>query len=186
MSTYVEQAEKLYSTGYMGCVMLDVAPVDLDGVIPDEWCYSSPNPARPWISGRQNEFHVTLLYGLLDNANTISDHVYKRLDGWGVPAGGLESTALAAFQSPFEDEPYSCIVAEFVENSVLIDAHGRLSRLPHISTFPDYRPHVTLAYVHRDKEQEAMRAIMDHFRSSGKRCPITWEALRLNLGEVDR
>ena len=65
----------------LGCVMLDVESPDLS-CIPDEWCYTSAHPDRKWISGRQDEGHVTLLYGLLDNANTIREDIDEVLDGW--------------------------------------------------------------------------------------------------------
>ena len=31
---------------------------------------------------------------------------------------------------------------------LLLDAHQRLSMLPHINTHPTYEPHITLGYVH--------------------------------------
>ena len=177
--TYVEQAEKLFNSGCMGCVMLDVTPLDLEGVIPESWCYSSPNPARPWISGLQKEFHVTLLYGLLDNANTIKADVDRVLEGWDATSS-LLSNDISVFPAQFEDEDYSCIVAEFKNNQRLIDAHGRLSQLPHINTFPDYRPHATLAYVHRGRTEKALAAI-HHLIGD-----ITWQPAGLNYGRPGR
>ena len=96
--------------GKLGCVMLDVVAPDLSDVIPDEWCYSSPHPDRHWVSGRQKEGHVTLLYGLLQSAHDIRPAVDEVLDGW--EPGRISGHGVTVFPSPWDDEPYSCIVSE--------------------------------------------------------------------------
>lgn len=153
----------------LGCVMQDVAPVDLSGTIPDAWCYASTHPDRTWISGRQDgEAHVTLLYGLLDNANTIREDIDEVLDGW--RPGAIVSSDIEVFPSPFPDEPYSCIVARLDLTPELRDAHARLSFLPHINTHPEYKAHVTLAYVRREFAEQTVAAIREHF---GERIEFT-------------
>ena len=59
----------------LGCVMLDVKGPHISRLIPEQWTYTSTNPDRRWISGAQDEGHITLLYGLLDNANEIREDV---------------------------------------------------------------------------------------------------------------
>lgn len=163
----------------LGCVMLDVESPDLS-CIPDEWCYTSTHPDRPWISGRQDEGHVTLLYGLLDNANTIREDIDEVLDGWA--PGIIRGDTLTVFPSPFPDEPYSCIVSELVLTPELRDAHARLSLLPHINTHPTYRAHVTLAYVHRDREADALAEIRRAFKARDVLVPMRFEPIGLNYG----
>lgn len=141
----------------LGCVMLDVTSPPISRLLPTTWLYSSSNPERRWISGAQDEGHVTLLYGLLDNANVIREDVDEVLAGW--EPGEIATDHVGVFPSPFADEPYSCIVAHLALTDGLRDAHARLSLLPHIDTHPDYKPHVTLAYVHRDYEADAVRLI---------------------------
>lgn len=140
----------------LGCVMLDVAMPNLSEVIPDEWAYHSASPDHWWITGVQTEGHVTLLYGLLPDLvdRAAVDEV---LDGW--EPQPVSTNHLEVFRSPFEDEPYACIVARSLADQRLLDAHARLSLLPHINTYPEYKAHVTLAYVHADKEQKAVDAI---------------------------
>lgn len=164
----------------LGCVMLDVESPDLS-CIPDEWCYTSAPPDRKWISGRQDEGHVTLLYGLLDNANTIREDIDEVLDGWA--PGVIRGDRLTVFPSPFPDEPYSCIVSELVLTPELRDAHARLSLLPHINTHPTYRAHVTLAYVHRDREADALAAIRRAFKARDVLVPMQFEPIGLNYGD---
>ena len=142
----------------LGCVMLDVQPIDLRHEIPDGWCYRSEHPDRRWISGRQDgEAHVTLLYGLLDNAHVIRDDVDEVLHGWRPEP--VEVASVGLFPSPFPDEPYACIVAHLTVTPEIADAHARLSMLPHINTHPEYRPHVTLAYVHQRYANAAIERI---------------------------
>lgn len=139
----------------LGCIMLDVELPDLSEAIPPGWAYRSDNPDRWWITGIQAEGHATLLYGLLpDLVDALA--VDEVLEDWEQPT--VESSGLDVFPSPFPDEPYSCIVAR-VDSPELLDAHQRLSLLPHINTHPEYKAHVTLAYVHRDYAGKAVEAI---------------------------
>ena len=146
------------NVGRLGCVMLDVTSPAMSKLIPSAWLYTSPHPDRRWISGAKDEGHATLLYGLLDNANTIREDIDEVLGGWERPRV-LTTREVGVFPSAFADEPYSCIVAHLDVSEALLDAHARLSLLPHIDTHPTYRPHVTLAYVHRDYEADALHLI---------------------------
>lgn len=141
----------------LGCVMLDVDGPPISKLLPTTWLYSSSNPDRRWISGAQDEGHVTLLYGLLDNANAIREDVDEVLGGW--EPGQITTDHVGVFPSTFDDEDYSCIVAHLAVTDDLLDAHARLSLLPHIDTHPTYRPHVTLAYVRKEFEKDAVRLI---------------------------
>lgn len=141
----------------LGCVMLDVEPIDIKGAIPDEWAYHSAAENLPHVSGIQSEAHITLMFGLLQNANTIREAVDEVLDGW--EPGPIYTTTIEAFQSPIPSEPYSCIVAMLEVTRQLSDAHARLSMLPHIDTHPEYRPHVTIAYVRKDRCSDAIAAV---------------------------
>lgn len=141
----------------LGCIMLDVKPLDIKGAIPADWAYHSKNPNLPHVSGIQTEAHVTLLFGLLENANLIRSAVDEVLDGW--EPGRISTQTIEAFQSPIPDEPYACIIAKLQVTRQLKDAHARLSLLPHIDTHPQYLPHVTIAYVHKDRCSEAIAAV---------------------------
>ena len=166
----------------LGCVMLDVDGPPISRLLPSTWLYSSTHPDRRWISGAQDSGHVTLLYGLLDNANAIRADVDEVLDGW-APAA-IETDRVGTFPSPFPDEPYACIVAHLALTDSLRDAHSRLSLLPHIDTHPEYKPHVTLAYVHREYESAAVRLIEQELGCV--RGGLDFTPIRLNYGDLDR
>jgi hypothetical protein len=138
----------------LGCVMLDVEPIDVTTILPPEWAYVSTNPDHWWIKGYGVTSHVTLLYGLLENANKIKAAVDEVLTGWEQP-GLIWIDDIGHFPSTFDDEPYSCLIGRVFVSDALRDAHARLSYLPHIDTFWDYKPHVTLAYVGTEFTEEA-------------------------------
>lgn len=158
----------------LGCVMLDVEPVDLTG-FPTQWEYFARNPEHRWITGAQRADvqHITLLYGLLQNANVIKPQVDLVLEGWNPGWLGIGYTEV--FESNYDDEEYSCIVGRIgypgEQPVTLLDAHIRLSTLPHIDTFWDYKPHVTLAYVHKQYTDEAMNWLQKRV-SVGSLTPI--------------
>ena len=142
----------------LGCVMLPVEDIMLiDGTrknfLDPEDLYTSPDPEKFWIKGDvTHKAHVTLLYGLLAPAYEIKEFVDAVLEDWERP-WHFDSPEVVAFDSPTPDtEPYKCIVAK-VMSPELIEAHQRLSFLPHVNTHPEYQPHITLAYVKEDKAE---------------------------------
>lgn len=165
----------------LGCVMLDVETPDLSDAIPEEWEYHSGDPAHWWIAGVQTEGHVTLLHGLLPDLVDRAG-VDEVLDGW--EPGPVHTQQLEVFRSPFPDEPYACIVARSLGDRRLLDAHARLSLLPHINTYPEYKAHVTLAYVHAEREEAALRELRRHFGARDIHVPITFEPVGLNYGHA--
>lgn len=168
--------------GSLGCIMLDVEGVDLTDAIDPAWEYRSDDPRLAHVSGTQTEGHVTLLYGLLSNGNTIRDAVDEVLEGWSLDQ--VKTDQLHVFPSPIETEPYVCIVAGQVSpQRELLDAHQRLSLLPHINTHPTYRPHVTLTYVHRDHEQDALAALRRRFKARDTYVPIAFPVTGINYGD---
>lgn len=136
----------------LGCVMLDVEPLDVTAYVDDfeDDLYISEHPDRHWINGAVGEknAHVTLLYGLLENAWNWSEEITTVLDDWSMTT--IEIEKVSYFPSTFADEPYACIIAKIKKTPELMDGHQRLSLLPHINTFAEYSPHVTLAYVKDD------------------------------------
>lgn len=133
----------------LGVVMLDVEPLAVADYVDDaeDDLYVSEHPDRHWINGAvgAKSAHVTLLYGLLENAWNWSEEITTVLDDWSIQTVEIEKVSF--FPSTFADEPYSCIIAKVRKTKELMEGHHRLSLLPHINTFEEYTPHVTLAYV---------------------------------------
>lgn len=139
----------------LGCVMLDIEPLnnmnanDHEGM---EGLYYTKNPERKWINGwiAGNVAHVTLLYGLLENAHNWEPHIAAVLDGWVLKEVEIENVDY--FDSPYSDEEYYCIIAHIKVTEELVEGHQRLEFLPHINTFNGYKPHMTICYIKKDDQ----------------------------------
>lgn len=139
----------------LGCIMIDVKPsasmMDADSEVKDI-LYTSKDPKRKWIKGWVvgDTAHVTLLYGLLGNGHTWKKQVDKVIGDWSIKT--VEIDHIDHFESQYEDEPYYCIVAHIKVSEKLLEGHERLQFLPHIDTFTGYKPHMTIAYIKKDKK----------------------------------
>ena len=137
----------------LGCVMLDLEPLGSMGgmVKTTEDLYYSSNPDRKWIDGwvAGSVPHITLLYGLLDNAHNWEKHIKAVLDGWKMDT--VEIDHIGYFESPYGDEAYYCLVAHIKVTPKLMEGHNRLEFLPHINTFTGYKPHMTIGYIKKDE-----------------------------------
>ena len=102
----------------------------------------------PWVKGLvlNKNPHITLLYGLLESVKL--EHVETVLKGWNPPK--FEIDYYDYFESP-NDEEYYCIIGKIKLTPEILEAHQRLSLLPHINTFFEYKPHLTIAYIKKDK-----------------------------------
>ena len=128
-------------TNKLGCIMVDTEPIEVSSVIDPADLYHDPEDefAQGVISEAMP--HVTLLYGLLSSGQAMRKHVDTVLNGWEL--GSVQITSVTAFEG---NPDYTPLVAE-VSTDGLDEAHARLQLLPHIDTFPEYRPHITLAYL---------------------------------------
>jgi len=139
----------------LGCVMADVVPL-ASMKDPEEfgdkmdYLYTSTNPKRKWIKGWVvgKTAHITLLYGLLENAHKWKKQIDAVLKDWDMKT--VEIDHIDKFDSQYEDEPYYCIVAHIKVTDKLQEANDRLQFLPHINTFAGYKPHMTIAYIKKD------------------------------------
>lgn len=105
----------------------------------------------PWAQGlvADRNPHLTLLFGTLPIVKV--NHIKEVLQPWISQEVKLMVDEYSYFEST-NDEEYYCIVAKIKTNSSIMEAHERLSLLPHINTFGDYRPHVTIAYIKKNDE----------------------------------
>jgi len=83
---------------------------------------------------------------LCSSGPAMQKHVTTVLDGWEL--GSVQITGVTSFAG---NPDYTPLVAE-VSTDGLDEANARLRQLPHIGTFPAYRPHITLAYLKPDAD----------------------------------
>lgn len=164
----------------LGAVMLDIRPPDFIPFIPPEILHNKKVEDRFWINGyslTQNP-HVTLLYGLLKPAKEYEPYIEKVLRDWKLDSVEVEEVGF--FDSPYKDEPYYCLVGHIKKTPELVEGHHRLELLPHINTFVDYKPHITIAYIEKNEEMrdDAIEVLNNFF--SGEKLQVK---KKLNLGD---
>ena len=101
--------------------------------IPDAFLYSD--------EGRENETHVTVLYGLRDEGCDKVKEILEKQSPIKFKLGKI---------SAFENGEYDVIKIE-VNSPGLHKLHRLLKALPHHDSHPKYQPHVTIAYVKKGK-----------------------------------
>lgn len=98
--------------------------------------------------GFENNPHVTLLYGL--HEEVTDKEVFKIIDEFEIPE--LEVYNVSAFTSDKQDV-LKFDIRQYMEDDyskkddVLYKINKSLTKLPYTTDFPDYHPHVTIAYL---------------------------------------
>lgn len=122
-----------------GCVMVYLDIPNWNNIVShiDTEDLYKPNQRR---FGLETDPHVTILYGLHSDVNDkdVID-VFKGLksDELDVNVDGIDI---------FENEEFDVIKMN-VKSEKLNHLNQELRRLPHTSDYPDYKPHITIAYL---------------------------------------
>ncbi len=129
------------SSGYeFGCVMIDV-PVynwkEITSYIDVDDIYEE---AGDDTHGIQENPHVTLLYGLHKEVTSemIKSVFTNFSDDITIKVYGIDI---------FENEKYDVVKFNVIPDGSLQYLHDELSKFPNSNQFPDYKPHITIAYV---------------------------------------
>lgn len=102
-----------------------------------------PNDLAP--DGIERNPHVTVLYGLHAEAE---DMVQAHVTSLGPVAIQLGKCSVfhADMSKPVEPGLHDVLKIEVISKG-LHNMHDELKKLPHTSTYPDYKPHITIAYL---------------------------------------
>jgi len=150
-------------TNKLGCIMLEFDPLPVmqwtvEAGLGGTFVYGNPDE-QPWVQGPVAEkgSHATLLYGLVSRVSCNpfgrdreAGHEYRQyidpmLEDLDLVGGHFYINELEVFGN----NPAYDVVVGRIESTVLNEANRRLRLLPHVDTFVDYKPHVTLAYVQK-------------------------------------
>jgi len=130
-----------------GCVMLYFPVSDefwdkIQGRIDDEDISSDKDEDGKEKNGRQpaNEAHVTLLYGI--HADVTDEDVEAIIN----QIGKMDLTLRKI--SMFENDEFDVLKFD-VEGDGLFEYNKKFRELPHTTNFPDYHPHLTIAYMNK-------------------------------------
>lgn len=92
--------------------------------------------------GREDDPHVTLLYGLKTDD---PKEVKTKIEAWFGTLTEVELQGVGCFEP--EERPFDVVKINIALSSVLGSMNKALRELPFENDFPDYHPHATLAYV---------------------------------------
>lgn len=141
LTDLISEAKSSYD---YGCVMLYFTPnedvVDFQNDITTSDLYTADDNGG---YGLETEAHCTLLYGLHEEVelNTIEEVLSKIKFG----------ECIVQNPSLFENEKFDVLKFDVgyssKSDSFLHKANNELSKLPHTTDYPDYHPHMTVAYL---------------------------------------
>lgn len=116
---------------------------DFANSIPESDVYKPETQDQPGGFGRETEPHVTALYGLTGEGDKT-----PAVAGIAAKHGPVTLTLgkISKFSSP--DKPYDVLKID-VKSPQLHALNKSLRDLPHQNDYPDYHPHLTLAYVNK-------------------------------------
>lgn len=118
-------------------------------IIERDYVHAPEGDYRSWVAGpvAESGAHVTAKYGLLTPAYEMKD-VINELIGWPREIT-VEIEDIEVFPSPYADLQYGCLVAR-LGGDQLREMNAALSVLPHVDSFTEYKPHLTIAYLTPD------------------------------------
>lgn len=154
----------------------DARPLrDFANSIPDSELYHGEEGSDSYGPeyGRELESHVTALYGLVKGGDTPKA-VAAAVKNAGIGSVKLKLGKITAFEN--EGSPYDVLKVD-IDSPDLHKLNAALKKLPFKSDYPDYHPHLTIAYL---KKGEAKKYVGDD-RFEGKE--ITIDALTHSSAE---
>lgn len=104
----------------------------------------SDDPDLP-AGGLETEPHVTLLYGLHDGVS--EEDIKNTLDKFTFGVCKIDNASL------FENDKFDVLKFDINGNG-LHKANTELNKFPNTQTFPDYHPHMTIAYLKPGKGKQ--------------------------------
>ena len=90
--------------------------------------------------GLEVEPHITILYGFENSVSIkdIKDGIYK----WVKNPITFKIEGISVFENPSFD-----VIKFDVKSDSLQQLHKLFTQFPHIKTYPDYKPHITVSYL---------------------------------------
>lgn len=143
-----------------GCAMLHFDATPLlkiqDAIKPEDVYKNDSGEGRKF--GLEDNFHVTLLYGLHDGVSL--QEVKAALKG--IKFGPIVLHNLSKFDNPEYDVLKFDVRYHNKGENFLSKANESLKKLPYTSDFPTYHPHATVAYLKKGEAQKYIDKLKDY------------------------
>lgn len=140
------------STKYeFGCAMIDIKVNNWDEII----SFIDDSDLNKDKGGIEERPHLTLLYGL---HKEVTDEQIKSV------LNDIESPLEIEINGVdiFENDDFDVVKFNIKKTNQLQEIHDKLSELPNTNNFPDYNPHITIAYVKKGKGKKYIKPGYKH------------------------
>lgn len=130
-----------------------------------EWCQSNISDSSLYEDpedstfGREYEPHVTVLYGLHANKPDEIKNLLNKTKSFPITLGKI---SLFTTSDKFD------VIKIEVKGEKLHELNKLISKLPHTNKFPEYKPHITLAYIKKGKCKNLINN--QHFEGKTIKC----------------
>jgi len=94
--------------------------------------------------GREKDPHVTILYGFINDLQKNElDNFFKKIHPFKIKIDGIGT---------FDNEKF-CVLKYNIQSDVLNELNATFKKYPHVTDYPDYKPHMTIAYIKKSEEE---------------------------------
>lgn len=131
-----------------GCAMLYVDFPEI------EYLHSMINKSDLHSNGKEYEPHITLLYGFNHEPGLV-DGVKSIISTFNF------NTLISNNIGLFKNEDFDVIKLE-IEDRTLRSINRELKEFSHVSLYPNYNPHLTIAYLKPGKGEEYLKIFREH------------------------
>ena len=154
------------------CVMLKVAPLKImgsvGGAVPDEYkddLFYGTTPELKYAQGAvgENKAHITLLFGIHPSPH-YRRNVNAVLKGWDPQT--VHVSQVSTFPIRDEEQEYYVVKGDVQITPNLAEGRARIEVLDYSDQFPEYHPHLTLAYVKRTADIDKWVTFLDEMYGS--------------------
>lgn len=163
-----------------GCVMMDTVIHDweenhLKGIDPED-VYIKPYDDS---YGLEENPHITILYGIHEDEvdpETVMNVIENNMD---------EITVTISKISIFENDEYDVVKYEVPVTEELLKYRNLfLNNFPNTLSFPEYNPHLTIAYVKPGEGKKYESELKDPFEVTFNKGVYSWHEVK--DGEIER
>jgi 2'-5' RNA ligase len=142
---YIEFIKESSGQHEFGCAMIELKHEnflkmfnEVTSKIDEKDVYEEPGQTT---HGIENNPHLTLLYGFEKEVNI--ENIKSKLQGFKDITIEIDGVDF------FENENYDVLKFNVKLTKQLEDIHNKLSELPNQDKYPQYRPHITIAYLNK-------------------------------------
>jgi len=152
--SYQDFINESQSTTDYGCVMLFADIPDWDKLVRklvrEEDLYNDSSNDY----GFEKNPHITLLYGIHDEEIIDKSIIYSKIEN----ISQLKFTVKEVSIFSNDDSPYDVIKFDITATKALTDLRKEFEEdLPNTQTFPEFHPHMTIAYVKKGESAKYRR-----------------------------